>query len=117
LAFVCAKGVGKNETRGLLRRDTFGVISTPRKRKDIRPRVQVAERLLDTGMASLLLNDDVQTMERTSQVMITWVKTIMRELEYQLETEIAQRERYLEPARKLQGIDPIYNTNRPPEVY
>jgi len=60
-------------------------------------------------MASLSLKDDVQTMEHSSQVMITRVKTIMRELGHQLETEIAHRELYQEQSKKLQGIDPIYN--------
>ncbi|KAG0636742.1 hypothetical protein HOY80DRAFT_1053523 [Tuber brumale] len=81
-------------------------LSTPWKSKDIQRRVQVAESLLDTGMASLSLMDDVQT---TDQIMIIWVKTIMRELGHQLETEIAQLELYHEQSKKLQGIDLIYN--------
>jgi len=60
-------------------------------------------------MASLSLKDDVQTMERISQVMITRVKTIMRELGHQLGTEIAHRELYQEQSKELQRIDPIYN--------
>ncbi|KAG0639922.1 hypothetical protein HOY80DRAFT_1043405 [Tuber brumale] len=88
------------------RRDTFGLIAIPWKSKDIRRQVQVAESLLDTGMASLSLKDDVQTMD---QIMIIQVKTIMRELGHQLETEIAQQELYQEQSKKLQGIVPIYN--------
>ena len=88
------KVLGKMRPEVSSRRDTFGLIATPRKSKDIRRRVQVAERLLDTGMASLSLKDDVQTMEHSSQVMITLVKTIMRELGHQWETEIAHRELY-----------------------
>jgi len=103
------KVLGKMRLEVSSRHDPFGLIATARKSKDIRRRVQVPERLLDTCMASLSLKDDVQTMERTSQVMITRVKTIMRELGHQLCTEIAQWKLYQEQSKKLQRIDPIYN--------
>jgi len=88
---LCARKVlGKMRPEVSSHRDTFGLIATPRKSKDIRRRVQVAETMLDTGMASLSLKDNIQTIDPLSQVMISQVKTIMRELGHQLETKIAE---------------------------
>ena len=86
------KVLGKMRPEVSSRQDTFGLIATPYKSQDIRWRVQVAEKLLDTSMASLSLKDNIQTIDPPSQVMISRVKTIMREMGHQLETEIAQQE-------------------------
>ena len=65
-----------------------------------------AEQLLDQGFANLQLEDSSSSSSRR---LIGRIKVIMRDLEHQLETEIAHSDLYVEQSRKLQGLAHVYN--------
>ena len=97
------------------RRDTMGLITTPRKSKDIRRRIVAAEKMLDESLASLSLTEPTwaisgsSTSADSSERLTFRVKVILRELGHQLETEVAQRELYQEHSRRLQQAAPLKN--------
>lgn len=94
------------------RRDTIGLVTTPRQSRDIRRRVQAAGILLDQGLAGLTLTDNPPTSsdpDADAKRILHRVKGIMRDLGHQLETTIAERDLYKDETRKLQGVNPIYN--------
>ena len=88
------------------RRDTLGIIASPRTSRDIRRRIMTAEKLLDKGMANLNLGD---SPSEPSRYLLGRIKVIMRDLGHQLETEIAHSDLYVEQSRKLQGLAHVYN--------
>ena len=95
--------------------DTMGLITTPRKRRDIKLRIMAAETRLDETLASWLLSDLALALPPTfisgasSERPTLGVKCILPELGHQLETEVAQRELYQEQSRRLQQVAPLNN--------
>ena len=113
---LCARRVlGKMVPEAVSRRDTMGLIATPRKSKDIRRRIMAAEKMLDESLASLSLTEPAlplpasSTSAGSSERLNLRVKVILRELGHQLETEVAQRELYQEQSRRLQQAAPLKN--------
>ena len=112
---LCARRVlGKMAPETTSRRDTMGVIASPRTSRDIRRRIITAEKVLDEGFGLLKLSDpppvpSISSGAAEAKRLVARVKTIMRDLGHQLEEEIAHSELYREQTRKLQGLSHLEN--------
>ena len=87
------------------RRDTQGLVKNPPNAQDIRNKVKMGKSLLDLGLLTL---EDSTVGERVG--IRDWVVELLRDLGHQLETEIAEKDLYLETNQGLQGTACLYNT-------
>ncbi|KAG0639057.1 hypothetical protein HOY80DRAFT_1046257 [Tuber brumale] len=86
-------------------RDTLGLVINPQNAQDIQNRVKIGKDLLDHGLFTL---EDKTIRERVG--IRDRVVGLLRDLRHQLETEIAEKELYLETNQHLQGTASLYNT-------
>jgi len=113
---LCARKVlGKMIPEAVARRDTMGLITTPRQSKDIRRRIMATGKMLDESLASLSLTESAlpspsgPTLAGSSERLNLDIKVILREPGHQLETEVAQRELFQELSYRLRRAAPLKN--------